>query len=81
MKLAHAFSHSPNTDTDPLGLNLRESFLRHSLAVILNLDKKLVVAVSNTDLSRFASRMAMDVCQGFLHQPKYGEFYLRGKPL
>src|SRR5580704_12847287 len=22
----------------------------------------------------------MDVCQAFLHQPKYGEFYLRRKP-
>ena len=80
MRLAHALSHSPNPDADPLGLNLCQSFLRHSFTVILNLHVNLVGFARNTDYRSFASRMAMDVCQAFLHETKYGEFYLRGKP-
>ncbi len=80
MRLSYALSHSPDSDADSLGLNLCQSFLRHSLAVILNLCMNLVGLASNTDYCSLASRMAMNVGQAFLHETKYGEFYFRGQP-
>src|SRR4029077_13786713 len=62
MELAHAFAHSSDPDADPPGLNLSKSFLRQSLAVILNFHTNLVRFASNSDQRGFASRMAMDVC-------------------
>jgi len=67
MRLAHALSHSPNSDADSLGLNLYQSFLRNPLTVILNLCINLVGLTSDTDYRSFASGMPMDVCQAFLH--------------
>ena len=57
MGLPHALSHSPNPDAHPatLGLNLRESFWRHSLPMILNLCINLVGLTSDTDYRGFAS--------------------------
>ena len=55
MRLAHALSHSPNSDADSLGLNLCQSFLRNSLTVILNLRVDLVGLTSDTDYRSFAS--------------------------
>src|SRR5580700_2263541 len=80
MALPHALSHSPDPDPDSLGLHLYQSFLRNSLTVILNLHMNLIGLSRNTDYGHFATRMAMDVCQTFLYETKYGQFYLRGKP-
>ena len=55
MRLAHALSHSPNPDADPLGLNLCQSFLRHSLTVILNLRINPVRFSTDTDYRSLAS--------------------------
>jgi len=53
--LAHAFSHSANPDADPFGVDLCQSLLRNSLAVILNLRINLARPASNTKYRRLAS--------------------------
>src|SRR5580700_449883 len=55
MALPHALSHSPDPDPDSLGLHLYQSFLRNSLAVILNLHMNLIGLSRNTDYGHFAT--------------------------
>ena len=62
MDLPYALAHSPDSDTSPLGLNLSNSLLRHSPAVILNLHMDIVRFAANSDQRGLASRVSVDVC-------------------
>jgi hypothetical protein len=81
MKLAYALAHPPDANAGSFRPNLGNPFLRHSLALILNLHINLVRLASKTYLCGLTSRMTMNVCQTFLHETKYGEFHFRVQPL
>ncbi len=77
--MAHALAHSSDSDSRPLGLNLRESFRGHSLSVVFNLYADTAFFALNPNHGGFASRVTMNVCQAFLHQPEYEQFHLGWK--
>ena len=69
-KMAHAFAHSSDSHSRALGLNLSQSFLRHTPSMVFNLYVDIAFLTLNSNPRGFASRVTMNVGQAFLHQPE-----------
>src|ERR1700677_546645 len=79
-RLAYALAHPCDANSDTLGPGPGNPFLRHSLALVLNLQVDSIRLPSKSDLCGLTSCVTMNVRQTFLHETKYGEFQLRGQP-
>ena len=79
MKMADAFTHSSDADSGALGLNLSQPLRGHPHSLVLNRHANVLSFPRNFNLSSFASRVTMNVCQALLHQSKYQKFHFRWK--
>jgi len=69
-KVTQALSHSTDSDSRALGLDLSQLFRRHSATLIPNLDDDRIGFASNADGCALTSRVTMHVRQGLLHDTK-----------
>ena len=79
MRLADAFTHSCDAYPGAVGLNLNEALWGHSRSLVLNRNVDAFSFPRNFNLSAFAPRVTMNVCQALLHQSKYQEFHFGRK--
>jgi hypothetical protein len=59
--MAYALAHSFDSHSRALGLNLSQSFWRHSTSTVFNLHVDAVFFALKLNQRGFASRVAMDV--------------------
>jgi hypothetical protein len=70
----------PDAYAGALGLNLSQHFRRYSLPFVLDLQRNTLTLARNTNHAAFASTVAMNARQAFLHEPQHDQLHLGGKP-
>src|SRR5215469_16775940 len=65
-KVMQALLHPSDAHAGPARLNLCETFLRDSLAIVAYLDLNTSILALETNAGAVSARMAMDICQALL---------------
>ena len=78
--MADALAHSCDSHSRGVGLNFSESFRRHSIPLVFNLDVDPVPFALKSNQSGFAARVTMNVSQIFLHRSE-GDLRMRFGPV
>src|ERR1700730_2685713 len=74
--MADSLTHSSNSNTRAMAMNLREPFCWYSLAFILNLQKNDLSLTRKPYHRTLATRVSMNVRQAFLYNTKNRDFHV-----